>query len=61
MDSNFVQTSLPLVLPSTPLIHSHIANSAVLEAALKGSERERSKDGSGIKSELNGKQVLINK
>merc|ERR1719154_495971 len=55
MDPNFVQTTLPLVSPSTSLIHSHIATSAVLEAALKGSERDRSKDRTGeIKSELNG-------
>jgi len=54
MDSNFVQTALPLVSPSTSLIHSHIATSAVLEAALKGSERDRSKDRNGEKSELNG-------
>jgi len=54
LDSNFVQTSLPLVAPSTPLIHSHITTSAVLEAALKGSERDRNKDRSCEKSELNG-------
>lgn len=35
MDSNFVQTTLPLVSPSTSLIHSHIASSAVLEGKMK--------------------------
>lgn len=56
MDSNFVQTSLPLVPQPTSLIHSHIATNAVLEAALKGSERDRIKDRSSEKSELNGSQ-----
>ena len=35
MDPNFVQTTLPLVSPSTSLIHSHIATSAVLEGKMK--------------------------
>jgi len=56
MDSNIVQTSLPLVSPTTSLIHSHIATNAVLEAALKGTERDRSKDRIGDKSELAGSQ-----
>ena len=35
MHPNFVQTTLPLVSPSTSLIHSHIATSAVLEGKMK--------------------------
>merc|ERR1711936_1006987 len=45
MESNFGQTSLPLVSPSTSLIHSHIATNAVLEAALKGLERNKDRNG----------------